>query len=207
MQYPKPNEAISCPHCVARCAYAHFGGIQIPGSGSRIIAASCHSCQGIILGLWDEEDIEVLYPVEATRPQCPPEIESEDSGLAQDYNDAVACEPHSLTAAMFLLGRCAERILVNKYGADRRKTLGMMELPAASFNQEDKDYFAEAFVVARNQAGHVWKDSAGNDLTVDDHSVAMAFQWIDELFERAYVGPRRRADHRAKMQQVRGQKA
>jgi hypothetical protein len=162
MKFPADNEVITCPHCVGTCAFTIFGGIETPGKSKpkgRIVVARCISCYGFVLGLFDTlgNQKEFLYPIKAARPQCPADIALEDPGLARHYNDAVACEPHSLTAAMFLLGRCAERILVSKFGADPKKTLGTMELPVTSFDDLERQYFSEAFVVSRNQAGHFWK--------------------------------------------------
>ena len=73
---------------------------------------------------WDHR---VLYPTAAQRQQAPKEVRDADAGLADDYDEAVVCEPCSGQASVYLLGRCAERILVAKCrggrggaGAERR---------------------------------------------------------------------------------------
>ncbi|HUW85088.1 MAG TPA: hypothetical protein VMZ31_20085, partial [Phycisphaerae bacterium] len=133
-----------------------------------------------------------LYPQAPRRDEAPAEVTKEDGGLAKDYKEAVDCEPHSLQAAAFLLGRCMERILIAKAGVERGLTLGPMIEAAIAGGRVPQalcEPLEKGFLVVRNQAGHVWVNSKGEDLRVDEDSVDGSFAIVDALFDELYLGP------------------
>ena len=150
-----------------------------------------------------------LYPVAPSRILVPQEVRDADPHLADDYNQAVACEPWSLQASAFLLGRCTEQILVAKTSASAGMTLGPQidaaikadEIPLAW-----REPLKDGFLIARNQAGHSWENTAQEPLKVDDETVDHCFTIVDALLYHFYVAPKTNAAFIAKMRQVKADK-
>ena len=168
----------------------------------------CHAISGDPGGQGNRQ--ETIYPSgPPARDPATDEIRKDHKDLADDYDEAVACEPHSSQAAAFLLGRCVERILVAKAEVNRGATLGLQINEAIKANKIPeilKKPLKDGFLPARNQAGHVWQDAAGNDLEVDKDTVADCFTIVDELFVHLYLAPFKTDAFIEKMNRVRGQK-
>ena len=151
----------------------------------------------------------VVYPIKPTRPKASDELKQLDAGLARDYNEAVACGPHSLQAAAFLLGRCVNRILVGKCEADPADMLGPQIAQAIAVNKiptEVAEPLQDGFLIVRNQAAHVWVNASGDGLTVDADSMDRCFRIVDALMDHLYILPAKEAVFVAKMAAVKRDK-
>ena len=212
--FPGDNENIRCPHCRAECAYQHFRVTEVRWDikGGRtegrhmIRVAYCTSCgQCIIQRVAGRGNADtVIYPTAPTRENAPALIRDTESYLAESYDEAVACEPHSLNAAMFLLGRCVEIILVRKLGAPTGTTLGPQidhVIEAKTLTDPLAGYLNKAFKSARNQSGHLWTDANGNEMKVDDESVDCGFTVVKMMFEQFYLHPLKMSSWESEMQQ------
>jgi len=152
---------------------------------------------------------EIIYPKGPTRDKAPSEITKADAELASRYDEAVEVEPLSATSAVFLLGRCAEMILVRKAGVTKGQTLGPMIDEAIKNNKlEDpmSEYMKEGFRIARNQSGHLWEDGDGTEMTVDKQTVDGAFAMMNMLFDKFYIEPLRMGSWTAKLQRTNQEK-
>ena len=217
--FPDKGHTITCPHCKRNCQYVHPDSVITwrPADTSTLLeihivrVTHCAVCARPIVQYshWRDghaktfDDPGVVYPIAPSRDLAPEVVRSADRSLADDYDEAVNCEPYSFQAPMFLLGRCAERILTEKAGAKPGGTLGkMINEVHMSLPKDWRDYLKEGFGVARNLAGHVWKDAAGNDLSVDDDTIEHGFAIIGTMFEHYYAAPSRMSDFTDKMERV-----
>ena len=153
---------------------------------------------------------ETIYPSgPPARDPAPDEIRKDHKELAADYDEAVACEPHSSQAATFLLGRCVERILVDEVKVDPKATLGPQidtVIKVETFPEILKKPLKRGFLIARNQAGHVWQNAAGEDLKVDGKTVKRCFAIVDQLFDHFYLEPLKVDTFTQKMGNIEGEK-
>lgn len=120
----------------------------------------------------------------------------------------MACEPHSLQAAIILLARCASQILVAK--CDAKRTDG---LKAQFGTAIQKGYISgelqeevEAVRESRNQVGHIWYSSTGEHLKVTEDDVDWWHDILAWMFDQFYVAPKKKADRIARMHARRRQK-
>ncbi len=143
----------------------------------------------------------VVYPLKPTRSAAPEEVCTAAPDLATDYNEAVACEPHSSQAAVLLLGRCLSQILIDKCDAPKPGTLGRQIDHAVKEGKlpEKVAKAIDTFKTGRNQAAHPWYDESGGHLKVDAETVEWSFVVIETLFERFYVTPAREEKQSNKM--------
>lgn len=217
LHFPKPEETMLCPHCGEKT------GFSLGGSGTRttdtqislahegpkmggahtIAARFCRTCGGPVIrhsvNLHEKKPVVIhIYPEAPTRPKAPAEVGEADTGLEKDFNQAVACEPHSNHAAVSLLGRCVERILVAKCDVKHKRDNGHYRMlgeliPDAikteNFPDEIRNGLDDGFRYVRNQAAHPWKDEDGNDLDVKDAVVGQCFAIVNYLIHRYYVTP------------------
>lgn len=142
MKFPRPEETIWCPACKGTCGFC-FGrggghetiirhGHEPIGQDSRtvheIAARFCRSCGYPIIqhkvAVGDTQSLlpsgEWLYPQHPTRGKIPALVRDEAPDLADDYDEAVACEPHSSQASILLLSRVLSQILIAKCKAEKR---------------------------------------------------------------------------------------
>lgn len=225
MHFPNQEEVIRCPHCKGQCAYREAKVINWshshPGGGRNwmhyVRVLHCGTCgnpliRHVISKTQAETEVNkvTIYPSgPPARDPAPDEIRNAKKELAVDYDEAVACEPHSLQAAAFLLGRCVERILVDKAGVNRGATLGVQINEAIEANkipEHLKKSLKDGLLIARNQAGHVWQDAEGNDLPVDKDTVDDCFTIVDELFVHFYLAPLKTDAFTKKMNRVKVEK-
>lgn len=216
IKFPDAEETMRCPYHGKDAAFCtdrapKSGETQIvravPGdSGTMLMqtirARFCRTCGYPVIehlkalrhqsGVLTEQKT-CLYPVSPRRDLSARALPKAIEGVAKDYDEAVNCEAYSLQAAAFLLGRCVERILVDAVSeANERDTLGKIiadSIPQLSGSDELKDVLAHGFLIARNQAGHVWTSASGEELIVDDESVEHCFQIVQELHYDLYERP------------------
>lgn len=105
------------------------------------------------------------------------------------------------------MGRCVERILVDVASTKppATATLGKIISDTAaelSVPEELKEALVHGFLVARNQAGHVWTSASDEELTVDEESVENCFRIVQELHYELYERPKRLNSFVAKMKGV-----
>lgn len=225
MHFPNDREVIRCPHCKGQCAYGEYKPVEWqhrhPGELHTLYhfvhVLHCLTCGNPMIRHSISTDPgrtsverETIYPSgPPARDQAPVEIRNALPELARDYNEAVACEPHSLQAVAILLGRCVEYILVAEVKVDPAVTLGRQITEAITgdkFPEPLKDSLKRGFLIARNQAGHVWKNAAGDVLKVNENTVERCFAIVDQLFEHFYITPRRSAAFIERMNKVKGEK-
>lgn len=227
MRFPNNKEMMRCAYCKGMsmfdqgnggpvsCGLSHYHKPKY--SLHQVDAMFCQSCGGPIIlyraghatnlgsAHFSEICVETFYPQLPTREKSPDDVRDANGPLADDYDQAVECEPHSLQASAFLLGRCVEEMLVEKCGAVHKGTLGP-KIDTAIEGGKIPDHLhgvlQDGFKVARNQSGHVWVDEDGNRLSVDADTVAMCFSTVNALFEYYYVAPARQNVHVAKMKEV-----
>lgn len=207
LTFPRTNETILCPHCRRQCQFVHTSppppkwsiGGAIPGAGQHSLTiAYCTYCGECAVQKHTNpagnagSRTEYVYPTAPTRSIAPDLVRAEDEHLANCYDGAVNCEPHSNEAAVFLLGRCAEIILVTKCDAPKGKTLGV-QIPKCKASGKLTDQIAtwltDAFKHARDQATHYWVSESGEVLLVDTTSVDRAFAVVDAMFKEYYINP------------------
>ena len=169
----------------------------------------CHAISGDPGGQGNRQ--ETIYPSgPPARDPAPGELRSDHKELADDYDEAVACEPHSLQAATFLLGRCVERILVDTAGVNRGATLGVQineAIKADRVPERLKKPLKNGLLIARNQAGHVWQNAVGDDLKVDGKTVKRCFVIVKQLFDHFYLEPLKADTFTQEMRDLEDEKA
>lgn len=134
----------------------------------------------------------IVYPLAPIGKLAPPEIGQQDPELMKDYNEAVACRSCSVQASMVLLGRCVERILVNKADGEQGATLGPLIKRAIELQKIPSEWASsleDGFVNARNMAVHVWQNNEGELLAVDDEMVDHGFIVVDWMFDHFCLEP------------------
>ena len=214
--FPEPEDTMDCPHCKGqRCAFGHpqqrnraydlIWNHPKSHSSHTVSVAYCRTCgKPVIEHSWQrvgKDHKDLVYPKGTARPKAPQEVRAADEDLANDYDEAVTCEPHSFQAAAFLLGRCAGHILVKKCEADAADFLSTQFKKAIKDGTLPHDV-AEEFpgvVEGRNQAGHPWYSSTGEQLKVDEDTSAWSFHIVDMMFEHFYVAPKRRKKRQTKL--------
>lgn len=202
MHFPNPDETMLCPYCHSHCGFMQFGGDLSSGhvapDGSRstngVRARNCRSCGGVVIEYRRQhgDDVRaVVYPVAPSRGLAPEEIREANADLADDYDEAVVCEPHSNQAAVILLARCATIILVDKCGAERKLALHAQIKTAADSGMISAKLKAilEGAHQPRNQVGHPWYDENGVLLKVGADDVDWWFEIIEWMFEELYITP------------------
>ncbi len=155
-----------------------------------------------------EDCVRILFPVAQTRDLAHEAVRHADADLARDYDEAVACEPHSLQAAAMLLGRCASTILIAMCDADGTKTLGV-QYDAAVQAKKLPDNAAgqfEGLLQCRNRAAHPWFNSTGGHLTVEQDDVDWCFEIIGLMFDHFYVNPAKLEKRRERMEAAKAEK-
>jgi len=220
MTFPGHHDLMDCPHCKGRaCAFA-VGEKAIgwphdkSGMNHQIEVAHCLSCGYPIVHYARQSQSglrvsgAVVYPIAPYRDLAPNEVHSADPDLAKDYDEAVACEPHSLQAAAMLLGRCASHILVARCGADKSSTLGAQisaAVKAGDLPEPIKEQ-SEGLLAGRNQAAHPWYAASGAQMKIDQQGLDWCFDIVDLMFVHFYVNPARLAERQAKLAATKGQK-
>ncbi|MCH7814158.1 MAG: hypothetical protein IID40_09080 [Planctomycetes bacterium] len=83
-------------------------------------------------------------------------------------------------------------MLLSKRSAKEGETLGAMikGLPEDALPAFIAGPLENAFLVFRNQAGHVWTNANDEPLTVDDKSVGFCFDLFGRLFDFLYTRPK-----------------
>lgn len=223
MKFPVTDEAGACPHC--RTQSVAFGSpspscikydLKLPrrtqADSHYVRIVYCRTCGMPVIEhvhqVPGSAGKTVVYPVKPTRPEAPKEVCTADLELATDYNEAVACEPHSLQAAVLLLSRCLSHILIDKCDAPKHATLGPQIAHAFKENPLPEDIANEIHPLkaARDQGAHLWFDESGEHLKVDAETAGWWFGVTQMLFEHFYIAPARRENQRNKMATLREKK-
>lgn len=221
MKLPNQNEVVDCPHCEARCAFRRGGSIEWPLNNARkqerhcIDASYCQSCGGPILqwavapSVGGHANIStatsrVVFPVASTRQKTSPVVRQLDGVLAQDYDEAVSCEPLSLQAASCLLRRCASHILIDKCEAPKNQTLGQ-QIKHARDNGKLPEHISEqvdGVLNHGNQSAHPWFDESGEILKVEQQDLDWCFEIVQLMFDHYYIEPQKRAERKQRMEAI-----
>jgi len=222
MRLPELEEVIKCPSCKSQCAFTRpkdSGRIKWnhvrPHVSHVIDVRYCRSCgEPMVQHSWHGHKGEtnpqeiIIYPVATNRDPAPKEVKKANLGLAKDYDEAVACEPHSLQAAAMLLGRCASLVLIEKCAADKSKTLGVQYRAAVAAeklpNSLTKQF--DGLLDNRNRSAHVWLTDDGDHLEVEACDIDWCFDIVGLLFEHFYVNPAQLAERLKHLDKVRAQK-
>ena len=224
LAFPAAEETMDCPHCQGRnCAFARARTVIAYSQESRfyddavkhlVEVAYCRGCAGpIIKDYWERSKSGeswggVVYPIASTRSQAPKGIKEADKDLAMDYNEAVACEPHSSQATVVLLARCASQMLVAKCGAKKQDGLRRQFATGVKSGQFTGRLAEEVGAISesRNQVGHVWWGPDGALLRVPDDDANWWFEIITCMFEDLYLAPERSRERIARLDATRQQK-
>lgn len=151
----------------------------------------------------------IIYPIAPRRDLAPDEVRAASTELAADYDEAGACEPHSLQAATLLLRRCATVMLVEKCSANKKDTLGR-QFDQAENAGERPDFIVEQFdglLKNRNRSAHPWFSQLGEPLKVEQDDVEWCFEIVGLMLEHFYVGPARRGRRIARLNKIVSSKA
>lgn len=237
LSFPKPEGTMVCPYCRAlagfrvgltpmdrpNAAVTHFhDDTAVPATYGRahheVMVLFCRSCGYAVIkyeirkpgsrGVRDTIETFV-YPVAPRRELAPGLVREEDADLAQDYDEAVHCEPHSLQAAAMLIGRCASHILIDKCDADKTKPLGpQIDDAIAGGTLPDKlaELLKRGLKHARNLSAHEWFDAAGKTIRADSETVDMCFNIVDAMFYEFYVKPHQEQEFFGTMEQAHEEK-
>lgn len=231
IRWPERNDTdiVTCPNCKGDRAFTDpvsppngNNGLQYqfdngpnPVHSHVVKARFCRSC-GFPIIRHEHGPVKVpadrktmLYPQAPTREKCGELIRTADNNLANDYDEAVECEPMSCTAAMMLLGRCLNRILINKAECSTKLPLGPMIDDAIERNEiptSIQDDLKDGFLHARNMTNHIWFDEEGTEIQVENADVDHCFELIKALFESLYIAPARMAARTDRLKEKRQQK-
>lgn len=221
MKLPGNNEVVECPHCEARCAFTRKGTIEWPLSNAIkqdmhvIVACYCQSCGGPILQwtvaprVGGHADMSaacsrVVFPLASTRQKTSAVVRQLDCDLAQDYDEAVSCEPLSLQAASCLLRRCASHILIDNCGAPKNQTLGQQIKHARNDGKLPEHISEQVDGVLNhgNQSAHPWFDDSGEILKVEQRDLDWCFEIVQLMFDHYYIEPQKRAERKQRMEAI-----
>lgn len=224
MHFPRPEETIRCPYCAAMCAYASPNTATItyahgmPDQQDRTVhtveVAHCRSCgkpiiqYRILLHGKTTPHVEAIYPIAPNRQNTPEEVREAAPDLAKDYDEAVACEPHSLQASASLLGRCASEILVSHCGAKRKDLLGKQVNDAKQAGKlpPGLEHEIDGLREGRNQASHPWYSETGERLEVDGKTLEWCFEIVDMMIDHFIVRPKTTADRMKRFEALKAAK-
>lgn len=170
-----------------------LGFAGCPDCGRAIVGISLHGLRG------RESTLDSLaYPDAPDRP-VPAEVEVCDSGLADDFREAVLVLTKSRKASAALSRRCLQRILSTRGGAQKRDLADQLDevipkLPTELANNVDH------VRVVGNFAAHPTKSkSTGNIADVEPGEAEWNIEVIEQLFDYYYVAPARALARRAAM--------
>ncbi len=223
MDFPRDNDTMICPHCDTNTFFTQLqstiwnNSVQTINARYqfRIDCAKCYSCGGVLIkytiitasGMTIFRDI--VYPLAGNQEYAPNEIKGEYIELKNDFDEAVNVELISPKSAVFLLGRCLERMLVNRAEATHGQTIGVMLKDEKVKEKIPKDILedlTDGVLIARNSSCHIWQDDNGDELNIDPQDVAYCFEIIRLLFEHFYIAPKRRQDSRASLEKLKNEK-
>lgn len=225
IDWPNDDQQFPCPHCKTHSAafttvvhqswsHASTEDESREIEGHTLDVMTCRSCgMPIVRHEADpqtgEEPVTTIYPKAASRALAPAEVQEKSPQLAQDYNEAVECEPFSMQASVILLGRCVERILNEEAECDEDATLGP-KINDAMKREAIPTYIAtslqKGFLVARNFATHIWTNATGEQIQVDEYTLDKCFGIVDELFRHFYVYPQHASEFIEKMSKAKEDK-
>lgn len=149
----------------------------------------------------DTTESVIVFPIASPREKAHEIVRRQHPDLADDYDEAVACEPSSLQASVFLLGRCISQILIMHCGVTKALTLGPQIDEAIAANKVPQEIADELKgpKSARDQAGHPWFDTSGEIMKVQEDQAEWAFAIVDLMFEHYYIAPERKRQRLAKL--------
>lgn len=223
MKFPPNNGTMVCPYCHTRTYFTHndiheWGNDDQTINSSyrfRIDSATCYSCGHALIKYTVRNERgnfiinNIVFPLTGNQEYAPDEIKDEYIELKNDFDEAVNVETMSLKSAAFLLGRCLERILVDRAGATRGHTIGVMlkdEKVKEKIPEEILKDLTGGVLIARNSSCHIWQDDSGNELNIEPQDVAYCFEIIRLMFEHFYIAPKRRQDRRASLEKLKNEK-
>lgn len=197
---------ISCTHIIRAaycrsCAEPVIAYIRQNASASQRATLSCSTTDEWLRTHPHNE--RIIWPKEPSRDPASPEVRAANAALADDFDEAVACEPHSKQATVILLGRCASIVLMDKCKAPDSTLRPQFDhaSKAGSLPKRVDDEY-KAFTDNRNRAAHPWFDATGGHLRVEQDDVEWAFEIMHEMFEHFYIDPARQAARQARMNAV-----
>lgn len=184
-----------CPHCKTANRFEHvedrLGHIatlnRLVGKNDfhySLELCRCTNCSDIII-FFDEK---MIYPLGATRPPCPTEVEITNKDIANDYKEACLVEQYSKKASAALARRCLQNTLhdqgVKKKDLNEEIDEAMTKLPS---------HLSEAIDAIRtigNFAAHPIKyQNTGEIVDVEKGEAEWSLDVLEQLFDFYYVAP------------------
>ena len=184
-----------CPHCktanrfeYVKDNYGHTVSLnRLIGKHDKhylLELCRCTSCGDIII-FFDEK---MIYPLGATRPPCPQEVEKANVNITDDYKEACLVEQYSKKAAAALARRCLQNILhdqgIKKRDLNEEIDEVITKLPS---------HLGEAIDAIRtigNFATHPIKyQNTGEIVEVEKGEAEWSLDVLEQLFDFYYVAP------------------
>lgn len=222
MPFPENNETADCPTCGGKCCafgipnqcacltWEHTRrDDSLAWSDSHYLdVRRCLACgHPLIRHRWKDgsnrlpgetpigpsPSLERIYPALPTRSRAPDAVREANEELAQDYDEAVACEPISLQASAMLLGRCASIILIDSCDADPESMLGGQFASARTAGKLSGELVEQycGLIDHRNRSAHPWFEPSGKTLKVTQDDLDWCFVILGLMFDYYYVNPAR----------------
>lgn len=151
----------------------------------------CTNCADIII-FFNET---MIYPLGATRPPCPSEVETADKNVADDYGEACLVEQYSKKATAALARRCLQNMLhsqgIKKRDLNEEIDEAMTKLPSHLSTAID------AIRTIGNFASHPIKyQNTGEIVEVEKGEAEWTLDVLEQLFDFYYVAPKKIKDKR-----------
>ncbi len=208
MPFPDDEATAKCPWCGAFCAFGSLIDQNLRSRSAdnmvhRVRVSVCRSCWFPLIAhtTFDRRNpvavqAERIYPESPTRDLAPPLVRESNADLAHDFDEAVACEPHSKQAAVVLLARCANQILVEHCNAKKQECLydQVQSAIAAKKVSVPLHDLLDGAHNPRNQVGHVWYDADGDLVRVTEDDAVWWFEIVEQMFDEFYIEPKKRAE-------------
>lgn len=184
-----------CPHCKTANRFEHVTSSSGRNMGLNQLLCKnnhwyslelcrCTNCSDVIIFF---NDI-MIFPLGATRPPCPEELENANEDIASDYKEACLVEQYSKKAAAALARRCLQNILhdqnIIKRDLNEEIDDAITKLPSHLSAAID------AIRTIGNFAAHPIKyQNTGEIVEVENGEAEWSLDVLEQLFDFYYVAP------------------